>query len=135
MDGAYDAVLLDDAGVLSGAPDAAATAALVARCRAAGLRTAVVSNAEGPPRPGLAGLVDVVLLSGETGVRKPDPEAFLLAARRLGVAPERCVLVDDLPANVRGAVAAGMTGVLHTSCARTAEELAVLLPLPAGDSV
>ena len=40
---------------------------------------------------------------------KPDPEVFLLAAQRLGVAPERCVGVDDALSGVAAARAAGMT--------------------------
>ena len=39
---------------------------------------------------------------------KPDPEGFLLAAERLGVAPARCLVVEDAPEGVRAAKAAGM---------------------------
>ncbi len=39
---------------------------------------------------------------------KPDPEAFLLGAERLGVAPENCVVFEDAPAGIQGAKAAGM---------------------------
>jgi len=39
---------------------------------------------------------------------KPDPEAYLLASERLGVAPEGCVVVEDAPAGVEAAHAAGM---------------------------
>ncbi len=39
---------------------------------------------------------------------KPDPEGFLLAADRLGVAPARCLVVEDAPEGVRAAKAAGM---------------------------
>ena len=39
---------------------------------------------------------------------KPDPECFLLAARRLGVAPERCLVFEDSTAGVQAAKAAGM---------------------------
>lgn len=105
---------------------------VVPQLRAAGLRTAVLSNADGPPRPGLAGLVDVVLLSGDTGLRKPDPAAFTDAVGRLGVAPGECVHVDDLPVNVRGAAAAGLVGVLHRTRAGTLAELSALLDLPLG---
>lgn len=98
--------------------------------RAAGLRTAVLSNADGPPRPGLLGVADLVLLSGDTGLRKPDPAAFLHAAGRLGVAPGECVHVDDLARNVRGAAAAGLVGVLHRTRAATVAELEVLLGVP-----
>ena len=39
---------------------------------------------------------------------KPAPDVFLLAARRLGAEPSRCVVVEDTPAGVRAGVAAGM---------------------------
>ena len=59
------------------------------------------------------------MLSGEAGVRRPQPEAYLLVARRLGVEPGECVVVDALAAHLRGAAAAGMTGVLHRPVAAT----------------
>ncbi len=40
--------------------------------------------------------------------------------------PERCVFVDDIAANVRGAVAAGMVGVHHVETGTTLEELEAL---------
>lgn len=120
------ALVLDDQGVLSGAEPGMAD--VLRRARAAGLRTAVLSNAEGGPPP-YADLVDTAVLSGEAGVRKPDADAYLLVARRLGVEPGECVVVDDLPANVRGAAAAGMAGVLHRSVAETVAELEVLTGL------
>jgi HAD superfamily hydrolase (TIGR01509 family) len=52
------------------------------------------------------------IASGDEVVRsKPDPEIFRLAADRLGVAPERCIVLEDAPHGVRGALAAGMTVV------------------------
>ena len=39
---------------------------------------------------------------------KPDPEAFLLAARRLGVSPQECLVFEDAEAGVEAALAAGM---------------------------
>ncbi|MEU3453679.1 HAD family phosphatase [Micromonospora sp. NPDC006766] len=42
---------------------------------------------------------------------KPDPEAFLLAARRLGVAPADCLVFEDTDLGVRAATAAGMASV------------------------
>lgn len=42
---------------------------------------------------------------------KPDPEGFLVAASRLGVAPERCVVIEDAPAGLRAAKAGGMRAI------------------------
>ncbi|MFF3940592.1 HAD family hydrolase [Streptomyces phaeofaciens] len=44
----------------------------------------------------------------DVGKGKPAPDLFLYAAERMGVAPERCVVVEDSPLGVRAAVAAGM---------------------------
>ena len=50
-------------------------------------------------------------VSCNTGHRKPEPEAFLGAARALGAAPGDCFFVDDRPVNVAAAHAVGMPGV------------------------
>jgi len=42
---------------------------------------------------------------------KPDPEVFLIAATRLGVAPERCIVVEDAQHGVEAARAAGMKSI------------------------
>ncbi|MGX1271579.1 HAD family hydrolase [Streptomyces phaeoluteigriseus] len=44
----------------------------------------------------------------DVGKGKPAPDLFLYAAERMGVAPRRCVVVEDSPLGVRAAVAAGM---------------------------
>jgi sugar-phosphatase len=50
-----------------------------------------------------------VLVTAEDVQRgKPDPEAFLLAAKRLGVQPEQCVVIEDAPVGIEAAHAAGM---------------------------
>lgn len=54
---------------------------------------------------------------------KPHPEGYLLAATRLGVAPERCVVVEDAPAGIEAGLAAGMTVVALTT-SHPAEALA-----------
>lgn len=53
-------------------------------------------------------------VSCETGLRKPDPESYLSAARSLGVPPEDCLFVDDRPNNVAAAEAVGMPGILRS---------------------
>src|SRR3712207_8081116 len=65
-------------------------------------------------------LFDAWVISGEEGVRKPDPKIYALGAERAGLEPEACVFVDDLPGNLKPARAMGMTTV-HRSEEHTAE--------------
>ncbi len=51
---------------------------------------------------------DRIFSAYEVGAFKPDPALFLHAARALGVAPERCAVVEDSPSGVRAGLAAGM---------------------------
>lgn len=108
--------------------------ALVARARAAGLRTALLSNSWGNSYPDelTDGLFDVVVISGEVGMRKPEPRIYHHTVGRLGLAAGECVMVDDLPHNVRAAAAAGMVGVLHRSYDETRFELETLFGVPLG---
>jgi epoxide hydrolase-like predicted phosphatase len=103
--------------------------ALVHRAHGRGIQTALLSNSWGNeyPRQLWSDMFDAVLISGEVGLRKPEPEIYLLAARQLGVSPEECVFVDDLAINIRGAVAVGMVGVHHKSYESTLLELESIL--------
>ena len=56
-------------------------------------------------------LLDVVLTREDVDNPKPDPEIYLLAAQRLGVEPQECIVIEDLPSGVRAAVAAQMNVV------------------------
>jgi epoxide hydrolase-like predicted phosphatase len=88
----------------------------VRAARRAGVRTAMLSNSWGQDRydtTTLAELFDAWVISGEVGLRKPDPAIYALAAERLGLPPEACVFVDDLPGNLKPALALGMATVLH----------------------
>lgn len=49
-----------------------------------------------------------IFSSQDVGRGKPAPDLFLYAAERMGIAPERCVVVEDSPLGVQAAVAAGM---------------------------
>lgn len=102
------------------------------QARAAGLRTALLSNSWGLPYPreDWDELFDAVVISGEVGLRKPQPEIYALAASRLDVTAAECVFVDDLRPNVRGAVAAGMLGIHHVDAEHTVSELEALFGLP-----
>jgi putative hydrolase of the HAD superfamily len=104
--------------------------AAVRRARAAGIRTGLVSNSMGAgryDRSTFGELFDGVVISGEVGLHKPQPEIFLLGAERAGVEPEACVFVDDLRENCEGAEAVGMTAVLHRGADTTLPELERLL--------
>lgn len=63
----------------------------------------------------------VLVCADEVAHGKPNPEGYLTAARRLGAAPERCVVVEDAPPGIEAARAAGMRaiGILGT-CERDA---------------
>ena len=57
---------------------------------------------------------DAIVVSGEIGMRKPDPRIFEYAAEEIGVAPKDCFFIDDLEENVLGAQAIGMGGYHFT---------------------
>lgn len=67
-----------------------------------------------------------IVISGLEGIVKPDPAIFLLACSRLGVEPGDAVFIDDSPANVVGAEAVGMTGILFRSADQLRSELVSL---------
>jgi putative hydrolase of the HAD superfamily len=112
--------------------------AAVRALRAAGIRTGLLSNSwstEHYDRGLLAELFDGIVISGEVGMHKPQPEIYRLAAERVGAPPERCVFVDDLRENCEGAEAVGMTAIRHrdagTTIARLSELTEVELAAPA----
>ena len=102
----------------------------VCAARAAGVRTGLVSNSWGTrryPQELLRELFDGIVISGEVGMRKPSPEMYTLGAERIGVPPQECVFVDDLPFNLEPAQDLGMAVVHHTDAASTVPELERLL--------
>lgn len=54
---------------------------------------------------------ETLVCAGEYKKSKPDPEAFLLAASKLGVAPEECLVFEDTEMGIQAARAAGMASV------------------------
>lgn len=61
---------------------------------------------------GIRGDFDVILVSEEAGVKKPDPGIFRMALDKLELLPEQCVFVGDHPINdVEGAARAGMAAI------------------------
>ncbi|MBX6169547.1 MAG: HAD family hydrolase [Thermobispora bispora] len=96
----------------------------LAMLREAGLPLALLSNADGPQQRrrldvvGLTGLFDVIVISGEAGVAKPDPAAFGLVRARLGV-DHVAHVGDDPSADAEGALGAGFLPVLVDRDERT----------------
>ena len=54
---------------------------------------------------------DAMVCAGDYAKSKPDPEAFLLAAEKLGVAPESCLVFEDTDMGIQAATAAAMASV------------------------
>ena len=104
-------------GQRSGHPPAPGAEELLRRAVSMG-PVALVTN--GPPdiqrlkleQTGLAEQFSAVVISGELGVGKPDPEVFLRTVRSFGVEPSEAVMVgDSWERDVEGAVAAGLSAV------------------------
>ena len=75
-------------------------------------------------------LFDGVLISGEAGHVKPEPEIFTVAITRFGVEPERAFFVDDIAANVAAARVLGMTALQFSGAAALRRDLAAIGVLP-----
>lgn len=91
---------------------------LLKELKARGYLTGVITN--GPSvlqnhkmdTSGLRPYCDIVVVSGDEGVHKPDPRLFEITAERLGVKPQECVYVGDHPVNdIQGALSAGMGAI------------------------
>lgn len=105
----------------------------VESARAAGVKTGMLSNSWGMslyPKDLLGRLFDAVVVSGDVGMRKPDPAIYALITQRLGVDSSRCVFVDDFHGHIESAARAGMTTVLHRTPAETIAELERLFGIP-----
>lgn len=82
-----------------------------------GVPLALLSNSWGTymyPMNRLEEVFDDLLISGLVGMRKPDPDIYQFAARRIGLAPDQCLFIDDTLVNVEGARAVGMEAIHHT---------------------
>lgn len=102
----------------------------VRAARDAGVRTGMVSNSWGRgryDRSQFPVLFDGVVISGEVGVRKPEPRIYELGAEAIGLRPAGCVFVDDLPGNLKPARELGMATVHHTGAEETVPQLERLL--------
>ena len=71
---------------------------------------------------GLLDKFDALVCAGDYKNGKPDPEPFLLAAGRLGVAPENCLVFEDADLGIEAARAAGMASVKVPSARERQEQ-------------
>jgi HAD superfamily hydrolase (TIGR01509 family) len=84
------------------------------RRMAADFRVGLASSSNRPlidavlEQAGVAELFETTVSSEEVARGKPAPDVYLEAARRLGVAPERCLAIEDSGSGIRSAHAAGM---------------------------
>lgn len=107
--------------------------AYVMELRAKGYKTSLLSNVgHGFIERIFTGIdsaqyFDDMVLSGEVGFVKPQPEIYVLAASRLGITPGECVFIDDRERFCQAAVAAGMQAVIYKSLVQLKMELTPLL--------
>ncbi|MGH3547516.1 MAG: HAD-IA family hydrolase [Pseudonocardiaceae bacterium] len=101
----------------------------VAELRSRGIKVAVLSNSRGSApfdpdaRFHLNERYDVVVISDQVGLRKPDPEIFALTLKRLELPGDRCVFVDDMSLYLPVTEALGMATIHATDPASTVTEL------------
>ena len=100
---------LSEADVLSGANE------FIDYLKSKGIKTAVGSASKNTPlileKTKLAGKFDAVSCGLDTTKSKPDPEVFLIAAKKFGVAPCDCVVVEDSDAGIEAAKTGGMYAI------------------------
>jgi 2-haloacid dehalogenase len=67
--------------------------------------------------------LDDIILSGEVGAIKPEPEIFEIALRRIGRPARACLFIDDAPVNIEQAQRMGFVTVLFESPEQLEKEL------------
>jgi len=105
----------------------------IRRIRAAGLRTAALTNnwiSEDSGSGALRPFFDVFVESSVVGLRKPDPRIYRLACDRLGIEPARAVFLDDIGTNLKTARALGMATIKVADPESALAELETLLEIP-----
>ncbi len=71
----------------------------------------------------LSRYLDWTFVSCKMGVRKPDPDAYMIPARELGVPPSRCLFVDDRGHNCKGAAHVGMSAIKFEEASQLERDL------------
>jgi FMN phosphatase YigB (HAD superfamily) len=70
---------------------------------------------------------DLIIISAEEGIAKPDPRIYRITADRLGVPTSECIFVDDFVENIAGAAEVGMLAVRYENTQQTIEDVERLL--------
>ena len=102
----------------AGVPVKPGAKAFISELRARGIPTAVATSSRSPHalgHLGTAGLLDMfatIVTRDDVVNPKPNPEPYLLAAERLGLAPAGCLAIEDSLMGVRAAAASGMQTVM-----------------------
>ena len=74
-------------------------------------------------------LFDTVIESSLVGIRKPNPEIYLMACRALSIDPKQALFIDDLGINLKPAKALGMTTIKVLNEAQALQDLSAALGL------
>lgn len=118
-------------------PDALPMLKTLGRCGGMGLSLGIISNTQSFDldflrRDGLEPFIDVICLSCDLGVLKPDPAIYRHAAGQMGLEPAQILMVgDSLKDDVEGPINAGMNGVLLDRSGVNATGAAVIKTLSA----
>ncbi len=56
--------------------------------------------------------IDYSFISGDLGLRKPDPQIYRIALKKMNVSPHECIFIDDHPERVDAAAVCGITSIL-----------------------
>ncbi len=87
---------------------------LLNEIKSAGLKLAVATSSSPKianillNKCGIASFFDAIVTTSEAGESKPSPDVYLLAAQKIGVSPENCIVFEDSPNGLLAAKSAGM---------------------------
>jgi len=102
---------------------------LLGQIKTAGLKLAVATSSSPEianlllNKCGIAPFFDAIVTTSEAGKSKPSPDVYLLAAKKIGVSPEDCIVFEDSPNGLLSAKSAGMFCVVIQSDSELIQKL------------
>ena len=102
---------------------------LLSQIKAAGLKMAVATSSSPEivsillNKSEIAHFFDAIVTTSEAGKSKPSPDVYLLAANKIGVLPENCIVFEDSPNGLLAAKSAGMYCVVIQSDSELIQKL------------